>query len=224
MTLHVTLKSYEYQFPGKDEPAWSKKVERWYQLDAYAYGLAQAYTAWNLSKKHHPDLMILASPGASNLTDAQFVQTGASSPAKFVHTLPNIRSSSLGQVMDWGGPLLCIQNDPMTQLTALSEAAALAQVFKKIWVLTLNPNSKTPQLESPALYRVDLFALGSTASDFEAVDGVELEIIEVPKQSKLSSTDLTSWLSANDNDQICFKLLENYEMKKRDTHPERNHV
>jgi hypothetical protein len=119
--------SEEIEYPAQKEPEWSAQVERWYQLDTPAYILTETY--WRLRDKlppQSPEWLLLASPGASNLTDAQFASTSAASPAKFVHTLPNIRSASLLQVMHWSGKVLCLQNDPSTIVAALTEASDLA--------------------------------------------------------------------------------------------------
>ncbi len=126
----------EIEYPAKAEPEWSSLVERWYQLDTPAYVLAETY--WRLRDKlsARPEWLLLASPGASNLTDAQFAASGASSPAKFVHTLPNIRSASLLQVMRWSGKVLCLQNDPSSLLTALHEAVWLAEEGR-VWIASV---------------------------------------------------------------------------------------
>lgn len=131
---------YRYRFPAAVEPRWKAQVERWYQLDAYAYGLTQAYDVWRASGVvDKPEFLFLASPEASNRTDAQFAGSGASSPQKFVHTLPNIRSASLFQVMEWSGPMLCIQKDPHTVATALVEAAEFvgAQAAERVWLMSV---------------------------------------------------------------------------------------
>ena len=135
----MTTKELEFAFPARAEPAWSPKVDRWYQLDAYAYGLAEAYEQWKGSLGgEKPSMIVLASPGASNETDRQFAQSGGTSPAKFVHTLPNVRSSSLCQVMGWAGPVLCLQRDPETLNHALTEAEALVgDEFPVVWVLSV---------------------------------------------------------------------------------------
>ncbi len=114
--------------PTKTTPEWSDHVERWYQLDAAAFAVAESY--WRLKDQftRMPDLIIMGSFGASNLTDYHFAQSvlsGTPSAQKFVHSLPNVRSSSLCQVMRWHGPLLCIQQDPNSFETAVSEARRL---------------------------------------------------------------------------------------------------
>ncbi|MBS1961823.1 MAG: hypothetical protein JST04_06380 [Bdellovibrionales bacterium] len=112
--------AHAFAFPVKVAPEWAPKVERWYQLDAFAYGMADAAHAWRNDPP--PDAIFLASPGGSNATDAEFANAGARSPALFVHSLPNVRSSSFCQVLGWHGPLYCIQNDPSTIGDAADEA------------------------------------------------------------------------------------------------------
>ncbi|HEX4923466.1 MAG TPA: hypothetical protein VFV50_05250 [Bdellovibrionales bacterium] len=130
--------SFSFVHPVNREPTWKAKVPRWSQLDAPAYGLAEAFTVWRDQLKR-PDLILLASPGASNETDRKFTRTGASSPSLFVHTLPNIRCSPMLQVMEWSGPVLCVQNDPSTMTRGLIEAAWLVAAGEAptVWVLSV---------------------------------------------------------------------------------------
>jgi hypothetical protein len=135
---------FGFEHPAKEEPHWKSMVDRWYQLDAYAYGLAQAYSVWKPTLDGPPSIMILASALASNETDLQFAkqlkESGIASASKFVHTLPNIRCSSLCQVMNWNGPVLCFQKDPFTQVQALREALGLLESDPSrhsIWVLSV---------------------------------------------------------------------------------------
>jgi len=110
-------------------------MERWSQLDEAAQNLCAAYWEKRSALGAPPDWIILASPGASNHTDRQFVTAAVPSPAKFVHTLPNVRGAALLQLMQWSGPVLCIQKDPETLETALSEAQALAKSESaRVWV------------------------------------------------------------------------------------------
>jgi hypothetical protein len=85
--------------------------------------------------------MIVSSPRASNATDRAFTSSGASSPSKFVHTLPNIRAVSLLQVMEWRGPLLCVQDDPQTIRHAIDLALAYFESdaeLRSVWVLSFD--------------------------------------------------------------------------------------
>lgn len=131
MSVACSFDFLEYPFPNSEPPSWHAQVERWYQMDAASYGLCEL---WTKSSAHgSPDLIFLASPGGCNEMDLQFVKSGAASPSKFVYTLPSTRSSALLQLMNWQGPLFCVQNDPATITTALTEAALLND--KSIWVL-----------------------------------------------------------------------------------------
>ena len=126
-----------FAFPAVTKPVWSGKVDRWYQLDAMAYGLAEACFQWRQMEAERPSFLLLASRGASNDADRAFVESGAASPAKFVHTLPSVRSSTVCQVMDWHGPMLCLQEDPSTLCTALMEAVKMVcEDVPVVWVLS----------------------------------------------------------------------------------------
>jgi hypothetical protein len=125
---------HAYEFPVKTAPKWSASVERWYQLDAYAFGMADAAHVWGGDVR--PDIVFLASAGGSNVTDSEFATAGARSPALFVHSLPNVRSSAFCQVLDWHGPLYCIQSDPGTFEAATEEARRSFRADGKIaWVI-----------------------------------------------------------------------------------------
>lgn len=125
MNLSCRLDYHRFPFPTTETPSWANQVERWYQADAPAYGLCELYSRY-LVDGPRPKMIFLASPAGSNATDFSFAQSGATSPAKFAHTLPNIRATGLLQVMNWQGPLLCLQTDPTTITGALCEAAEMA--------------------------------------------------------------------------------------------------
>lgn len=130
---------YRFEYPASTEPQWKNLVERWYQLDSYSYGLVQGYWENRESLGPHPDFLVLASPGASNKTDWEFAQGGSCSPQKFVHTLPNIRSSPLFQVMKWSGPMLCVNSGSQTITHGIREGICLLNSgFKTVWVLSLS--------------------------------------------------------------------------------------
>jgi len=116
--------NHPYSFPRSSQPHWGKFFDRWYQLDAYSYGMVDAFYNFK-AKLETPDMLLLASPFASNDADRQFVLSKAKKPAKMVHTLPNVRCSALINLMGWAGPVLCIQKDPQTILTALLEGIEL---------------------------------------------------------------------------------------------------
>ena len=139
---------FHFIFPAQTQPEWAAKVERWYQLDSPSFGLCDFYFQCLRGNKK-PDLIILASSQGSVGTDRAFTQTGALSPAKFVHTLPSVRASSLCQVMEWSGPVLCIQNGISSFNTAVEEARMFLQRANTqtnpaaspiVWVLAVDSN------------------------------------------------------------------------------------
>jgi hypothetical protein len=134
MSLGLSLFRHRVAWPATQPPEWASQVERWYQLDPAAYVLADTYWTHREHLREPPRWLLLASPAASNFTDHQFALS-APSPAKFVHTLPNIRGCSLLQLMNWNGQVLCLQRDPDTVLFALGEAYRLAEAEgQSIWV------------------------------------------------------------------------------------------
>lgn len=123
----------EFTYPAAQEPSWRQKVERWYQMDAASYGFCEL--AVRAPSQRAPDCMFLTSPAGCKEMDLQFVKTGALNPSKFVYTLPSIRSSALLQVLEWHGPLLCLQNGDSSLAAGLCEAALLANSGKSSWLL-----------------------------------------------------------------------------------------
>ena len=117
---------YDFSHPATTQPEWAPQVERWYQLDAPSYGLCDFYFQC-LKGSEMPSMIFLASPHGSLGTDRSFTQTGALSPAKFVHTLPSVRASSLCQVMDWSGHVLCVQAGILSFAKAAEEARMFLQ-------------------------------------------------------------------------------------------------
>jgi hypothetical protein len=204
---------FRFEHPAREEPSWKSIVERWYQLDAFAYGLAQAYVAWKPKlSPTHPALLLLASPGASNATDMEFARSGAQSPAKFVHTLPNVRCSSLCQVMEWAGPVLCVQKDPATQIHALREAAALLDVGREgpIWVLSVFGVSAG----APA-YQAHVFVLGGDSGSLRvtrAETGSGPSLLASTKAK--DDAALHAWL---EQPQGALALPGNYELTLRES-------
>ncbi len=134
MELKIDFRHYLSE-PHNTEPEWAHLVERWYQIDLAAHVLASAAWKWRQEFPKPPDFIFLASPGSSNVTDKEFVDSQTSSAAKFVHTLPNVRGSALCQVLNWTGPMICLQNDPATVLSGLSEAMdEFSFAPREIWV------------------------------------------------------------------------------------------
>lgn len=126
--MRVAFQALTIKHPQKEIPEWSRKVERWYQLDAHAFGLCQALS-------NHPtkefDWMVLASPEASTETDFHFAQSETSSPQKFVHTLPNVRASMALQAVGQKSELICMLNAPYTINDGIEEFMALSKEQKQ---------------------------------------------------------------------------------------------
>ena len=135
MTICLNTFKIQVPFPATETPSWAPKVDRWYQLDQAAFSIAHAYSLLQNQLGSHPKMMILASPRASNDTDHAFAVGGASSPSKFVHTLPNIRAVPLLQVMEWAGPMLCVQNDPDTVRSGVDQALLYLSSYEVVWVV-----------------------------------------------------------------------------------------
>lgn len=153
MTIPLRIVRHVFDFPAKSEPIWASQVERWSQLDAAAFGMAEIYDCHREILSAPPRWMVLASPFASNETDRQFAVGGARSPSKFVHTLPNIRSSSILRLMKWTGPLLCLQKDPWTFATGLCESATLLEVEGgPVWMAGI---TRTPRTHEALLFLLD---------------------------------------------------------------------
>jgi hypothetical protein len=128
------------EVPSKAEPAWSAKIDRWYQLDEVSYAFCEALHQWDyLKEAPRPDVIFLALPGASNLADFDFVQSGAVSPAKFVYTLPNICVAVIFQMLGFSGKVYCLHKGSETIPFAEQEAREMAKQGKKAWVFASPP-------------------------------------------------------------------------------------
>jgi hypothetical protein len=124
----------------KTEPAWSAKVDRWYQLDEVSYVFCEALHQWNyLRDQERPEVIFVALPGASNLADFDFVTNGASSPAKFVYTLPNICAAVIFQMLDFSGKVYCLHQGKNTIAFAQEEARSMAHSGKSSWLFASPP-------------------------------------------------------------------------------------
>ena len=198
----ISLKSFyfPFEFPLKAMPSWAPLVERWPQLDAASVGLAQAYTHFREELGRAPAWILLASPQASNDTDGLFVASGAASPSKFVHTLPNIRSAALLKLMEWSGPLLCLQKDPETLKSALIEGAGLLQSGAgPVWIAHLEKNKG---------WAASFFVLSAADEG-----NLRLQKTATTGFSTSSDKDLLDWLSKNEETSV-FSLAEGWEIVK----------
>lgn len=116
----------EKEFPRKDKPMWSNKIQRWNQLDEHSNILLEASYQFQDELHPRPDLLILASFQASNTSDYKFAHSRPS-PAKFVHTLPNVRGSLLCLLNDWTVPLYTIQSKERAIIQAIEQCQKLTQ-------------------------------------------------------------------------------------------------
>lgn len=184
MTKSVAAILHDFTFPAKEPPAWHAKVERWYQLDAAAYGLCELVARIPFQR---PEMIFLASPGGCNETDFAFARHGAAQPAKFVHTLPNVRGSVLLQVLNWQGPLLCVQDDPLTIELALSQAALFGQ---SSWVIGTSGRTAF------------CLSVGESAGDFAIAasrePGIQKPVLDWMREGNRAALDLPM------NMQLCF--------------------
>ncbi|MBC7371716.1 MAG: hypothetical protein H7326_09130 [Bdellovibrionaceae bacterium] len=125
---------------NRAEPAWSLKIDRWYQLDEVAFAFCEALHQWNYLKDiARPEVIFLALPGASNLADFDFANGGATSPSKFVYTLPNICASVIFQLLGHNGKIFCVTQGDSTLEFARAEAAAAADAGHIAWVFSSTP-------------------------------------------------------------------------------------
>ena len=192
---------HPYSFPRSSPPSWAEKVDRWHQLDAYSFGMIDAYARFQDSLET-PELILLASPSASNDADRQFVLSKGKSPAKMVHTLPNVRSSSLVKFMGWGGPVLCLQKDPQTLLTAIVEGLDLLEPSYRnltIWgVVNQALFHGTPEWDGPHPFEAHVFSLTYLDSEEKRNRGFPYTIQRVGDDSSLTCPNdqlLVEWLS-----------------------------
>lgn len=201
----LCFERFPISFPTVTKPLWSGKVDRWHQLDAAAYGLAQACFQWHQMEVEQPSFMVLASRGASNDADRAFVESGADSPVKFVHTLPSVRSSTACQVMDWHGPMLCLQEDPSTLCVALVEAVKIVcEDVPVVWVLST--------LREGSVFSV----MRLIVSHLPPPPGAGIQVLEEGREAEMSfearmgPTDclLLTWLEDSSQHSASFALID----------------
>lgn len=177
--MNIRLHSETVAHPPPQEPLWAPKVDRWYQLDEPAYCLTQF--VWSIKEKtQKPEGIVLACEGASNQSDTLFASQGATSAQRFSHTLPNVRASSVLQMMDWHGPLVCLQKDPFTLACALQQAPILFP-GKLTWILNYCPSLKTCTL-------IECDGASQHFSSFFSIAGVNAADLNKP------NTALINWL------------------------------
>lgn len=137
-------------------PAWSEKVDRWYQLDELGFAFAESLHHWNyLDGFSKPDILFLCIEGGSNIADKDFVSSGSQSPAKFVYTLPNISAAVIFQILQFKGKVYCPVAGENTLNQSLTQAQVLAKNGKKVWILGTplkNPLLKEKNLRTVLFY------------------------------------------------------------------------
>lgn len=123
----------------RQEPAWKERVDRWYQLDEIGFAVSEAIWQWKTKDLPSPKLVILAMEGLSTVADFDFVNSGASSPAKFVFTLPNIAASVLFQVLGIHCKVYCLNSGTATEEAGVEHAQRFSKIYDCIWVLSSPP-------------------------------------------------------------------------------------
>ena len=179
-------------FPAKEPPAWAAKVERWYQLDPFAFLLPEAFTRWSARLPSRPARMLLSGFGASNLTDSAFALSGAVSPTKFVHTLPSIRASALLAVMGWQGPVLSLHRDPSTLAAALREGL---RGEEETWVWHVSERT------------ADLFVLNVPEGPYQVLAREKAGARPAPEDSRV-----LDWFSGDEG--VNFELSEQWVVRR----------
>jgi len=171
---HRTL---EVIFSTATPPSWAVAVDRWYQLDAPAFALAEAWSQWNAaSPLPTPRFIVGASATASNASDRAFAESPRAH--RFVHTLPSVRYAALCQVMRWAGPLLCVQRDPTTLAAGLATAMDFHAHDGETWVLGARPTVAGAQ--------VDFLRLGVDAAGTLAIVRSEVPTVPVATDADLA--------------------------------------
>ncbi len=143
----IKTREKEVLFDLSVEPAWSTKVERWYQMDESSFALGQAIFEWDyLEEFDRPALTLLSTPNGSNVADWHFVQSGSSQPARFVYTLPSVPAAVLFQMLDFRGPLYCFQD---SSINFNDEVARLVERYGVVWHFEILPR---PQVGASAVH------------------------------------------------------------------------
>ncbi len=151
MRVNCAFLDFEFATPMA-EPQWSDKLPRWYQLDGAAFALTELL----VQNPMDFDYLIVASPQASNLTDWEFAQSGASRAQKFVHTLPNIRASMALQALGKISPFTCLQKGEETLSAALTEFNEIKQETQRPALVCVELYSQPQTAHQPQIYRATL--------------------------------------------------------------------
>ncbi|WP_413575233.1 hypothetical protein ACLVWU_13110 [Bdellovibrio sp. HCB290] len=122
---------------NRPEPAWKEKFPQWNLLNEVSYAFCEALHRWEyLKDRPHPDVIFLALPEGSNLSDFEFVEDGAKDPGKFIFTFPNMQASIMMQILGFNGRVLCFNNGIKTSEFAKNECKEIAKTGKIAWLFT----------------------------------------------------------------------------------------
>lgn len=202
--MNAGLRTFVHPFshPSTETPPWASLVDRWYQLDPYGFGVADAYFV-HRSELVLPSTILLGGPAGSNETDLQFVRGGTSSPSKFVHTLPSARASALCQVMRWTGPTVCVQKDPQTLVYCCAEAVSLGEPDAVTWIVSVSRTRPYLADERPATYLAHIFELthlnSAAKSEKQFAYTVGKRTAPAPVSAIPDDRTFLNWLSGGEN-------------------------
>lgn len=150
MILDLDYRLNDIQVDFGKAPAWANKIQRWSQLDAQSYAVAES-TFRHLDFFSDIDQFIILSSQGSFQTDYLFAHGAKLSPSSFVHTLPNIRSLAFSQISGREGVMFCFSQGKHSLIKFFNEAI-IAHQTKVSLVLNLNKRG--------AFYECDFYRLG----------------------------------------------------------------
>ncbi len=105
--MNLIETSFKVPTTSTQEPSWSTRIDRWFQLDEEGFALCHALVEWQKipGVVPKPNLIVHASLQGSWQADLDFVRSGAESPSKFVYTLPSVPMGVLAQFLSWNGSM-----------------------------------------------------------------------------------------------------------------------
>ncbi|WP_413584817.1 hypothetical protein [Bdellovibrio sp. HCB274] len=119
------------------EPAWKDKFPQWKSLNETSYSFCEAIHRWDyLKDRPKPEVIFLALPEGTNLSDFVFVEGGAKNPESFLFTFPNMTASIIMQMLGFNSRVLCFNNGVRTAEFAKNECKELAKAGKTVWLFT----------------------------------------------------------------------------------------
>ncbi len=207
--MKLSLRYQELDCKRKKDPLWQDRVERWYQLDTAAYSLCEAGYQLQTKQWTRPDLIILSSGSGSNATDLEFARGGANSPSKFVHTLPNVRGSVLCQLLDWHGPVICLQDGNKTLISGLNEAISFLPNGEPsgrscVWIFTI---------ENENVICLEMLKIQDAPEGPESEFWIESNLKQVLLSGEIDS-NLLNWLRNSSHENKSFGLTANHKIHR----------